>query len=330
MQHHLTRRHTVAMALSLATLLMAPTAWTEAQAQASYPTKAIRLVNNFPPGGPADTLARSIQPVLQEALKQPVIVDSKSGAAGNIGASEVARSTPDGHTLLIGIDTTFTINPHIYKSMPFKPADLKPVVIMASSGLMVGVHPSAGIKSMKQLLEAGKTRSFNFSSAGSGSPGHLSVEMFHDAANLKLNHIPYRGNTPAVTAIVAGEVDGGSLATPGMVPHTQSGRITPLAVTSTKRSRIAPDVPTVAELGLKELEQEILYLVMAPAATPDAVVKTLEKAILEALQRPEVAQRLQSLDLHFEGTGTAAATKRLADMSVRYAKTIAATGMKVE
>jgi len=185
-----TRRRTLgtlsALALALGTSLAAPLAL----AQSAYPTKPVRLVNNFPPGGPSDILARSVQPVLQELLKQPVIVENKAGAAGNIGAADVARAPADGHTVLFGIDTTFTVNPHIYKTMPFKPADFKPVVIMASSGLLVGVHPSTGIKTMKDLLAAGKGKGLNFSSAGNGSPGHLSVEVFKDAAGLKINHIP--------------------------------------------------------------------------------------------------------------------------------------------
>jgi tripartite-type tricarboxylate transporter receptor subunit TctC len=299
-------------------------------AQPAYPSKPVRIVNNFPPGGPLDILARSAQPILQELLKQPIVVENKSGAAGNIGAADVQRAAADGHTVLFSIDTTFTVNPHIYKSMPFKPADFKPVLVMASSGLMVGVHPSTGYKSMKALVDAGKAREVSFSSAGNGSPGHLAVEVLRDSVGLKIKHIPYRGNTPAVTAVLAGEVDGGSLATPGMVPHTQAGKIVPLAVTSNKRSQLAPDVPTVAELGYKELTQEILYIVMVPAATPEPVVKTLENSLLEALKRPEVQERLNSLDLQFEGITGAAAAKRLADTSARYAKTIAATGMTVE
>ncbi|NIC43684.1 tripartite tricarboxylate transporter substrate binding protein [Aquabacterium sp. A08] len=330
MTRTLPRRRTLGALSALALALGASLAAPLALAQSAYPTKPVRLVNNFPPGGPSDILARSVQPVLQALLKQPVIVENKAGAAGNIGAADVARAPADGHTVLFGIDTTFTVNPHIYKTMPFKPADFKPVVVMASSGLLVGVHPSTGIKTMKDLLAAGKGKGLNFSSAGNGSPGHLSVEVFKDAAGLKIHHIPYRGNTPAVTAVLAGEVDGGNLATPGMIPHVQAGKIIPLAVTSAQRSKLAPDLPTVGELGFKALEQEILYLVMVPSATPEPVVALLQKGIVDALKRPEVQQRLTSLDLHFEGLTGGAASKRLADMSARYAKVIEATGMTAE
>ncbi len=325
------QRRTILSTLSASLLLAAGlNTPTTALAQEVYPSKPVRLINNWPPGGPSDILARSVQPVLQELLKQPVIVENKAGAGGNVGAADAARAAPDGHTVLFGIDTTFTINPHLYRQMPFKPADFKPVVIMASSGLMVGVHPSTGIKSMPDLIAAGKGKGLNFSSGGNGSPGHLSVEVFKDAAGLKINHVPYRGNTPAVTAVLAGEVDGGNLAVPGMLPHVQAGRIVPLAVTSRQRSVLAPELPTVRELGHPNLEQEVLYLVMVHASTPEPIVRTLQNGILEALKRPDVKARLTSLDLHVEGLTGAAATQRLAEASTRYARIVSATGMQVD
>jgi tripartite-type tricarboxylate transporter receptor subunit TctC len=310
-----TRRTTLA-ALALSAALGAVLG--TAQAQDAYPAKPVKFINNFPPGGPSDILARSVAATLQEMLKQPFVVENKAGAAGNIGADQVAKSPADGYTVLFGIDTTFTINPHLYPAMPFKPADLKPVVIMASSGLLLGVNPGTGIKRFGDLLSQGRARSLNFSSAGNGSPGHLAAAMLGNSTPVKTTHIPYRGNTPAVTAVLSGEVDGGILATPGMLPHVQSGKITALAVTSARRSRLAPQLPTVAELGLKSLEQEVLYLVMVPAATPDAVVQTLAKGITDALQRPDAKERQVKLDLFYEGQTGAAAAQRLADLSARY------------
>ena len=303
---------------------------TPLHAQGTWPTQTVRFVNNFPAGGPSDILARSVSQVLQEQFKQSFVVDNKPGAAGNIGAADAAKAAPDGNTLLFSIDTTFTINPHLYPNQGFKPADLKPVIIMASSGLLIGVHPSTGLKTLPQLVEQSKGKNFNFSSAGSGSPGHLAVEVFAEATKHKLGHIPYRGNTPAVTAVLSGEVDGGTLATPGMLPHVKAGKITALAVTSRQRSTLAPEIPTVGELGLKSLEQEVLYLVMAPAATPDALVQQIAKAIGDALQRPDVKARMNNLDLFPEGLTGAAASKRLADMNARYGALVKATGMKVE
>ncbi|MBW0171970.1 MAG: Bug family tripartite tricarboxylate transporter substrate binding protein [Hydrogenophaga sp.] len=317
-------------AFRLALALIAATAAHLATAQDTYPNKPVRFVNNFPAGGPSDLLARSVAAVLQESLKQAFVVDNKAGVAGNIGATEVARAPADGYTVLFGIDTTFTVNPHLYANMPFKRTDLKPLVVMASSGLLVGVNPSTGIKTLAAMVDAGKTRGLNFSSAGSGSPGHLAIEVIKESTQAKLTHIPYRGNTPAVTAVLAGEVDGGVLATPGMLPHVQTGKITALAVTSRQRSRLAPELPTVAEAGLKSLEQEVLYIVMVPAATPDAVVQTLQKHIVDALKRPEVQARMNNLDLFFEGLTGAPAAQRIDALYHRYGPIVKATGMKVE
>lgn len=299
-------------------------------AQGAYPAKGVKFVNNFPPGGPSDILARAIAEHLQSTLKQPFIVDNKPGAGGNVGADLVAKSPADGYTVLFGIDTAFTVNPHIYKTMPFRPADLKPVMIMASSGLLIGAHPSVGVKTVNELIELGKKRTLNFSSGGNGSPGHLAVAVMNDVTGLKISHIPYKGNTPAVTAVLSGEVDAGVLATPGMLPHVKAGKITALAVTSRQRSPLAPEVPTVAEAGLKALEQEVLYLAMVPAATPEPVVRVLQRGFAEALAKPEFQARLKQLDMAYEGLVGAAAGKRLADLSARYQRVIAKTDMKVE
>ena len=306
--------------------LLAPLA---AQAQA-WPSKPVKFINNFPPGGPSDTIARSIADVLQNQFKQPFVVENKPGASGNIGADHVAKAAADGHTILFGIDSTFTVNPHIYKSLPFKAADLRPVVVMASSGLLIGVHPSTGFKTLQDLVAAGRKQPVTFSSAGSGSPGHLAAEVFTEAAGVKITHVPYKGNTPAVTAVLSGEVNAGVLATPGMLPHDKAGKITALAVTSGKRSRLAPEIPTVAEAGLPQLQQEVLYVAMVPAATPEPVVQAIQRAITDALAKPEVRARMENLDLHHEGITGDAARKRFSELSERYGEVIRATGMKVE
>jgi len=295
-----------------------------------WPSKAVRFVNSWPAGGPSDILARAVGDVLQKQFGQPFIVDNKPGAAGNLGSDLVAKSAPDGHTLAWGIDTTQTINPHIYKTMPFKDSDLKPLVVVSSSGLLLGVHPSTGIKTAKDWLQTARERSMNFSSGGNGSPGHLWVNMANLGAATRLVHVPYRGNTPAVMAVLGGEVDGGTLATPGMLPHVKAGKITPLAVTSQKRSRLAPEVPTVGELGLKDLESEVLYTVMAPGNTPEPLMQAMAKAITDALARPEVQARINELDMRYEGLTGSAAANRLKKLSDQYGRVIRATGMKVD
>ena len=324
MSRHLSRRS--ACAVLAAGLVAAP-----AQAQDAFPARAVRFVNNFPPGGPSDILARTLAEALQASWKQPVVVENKAGAGGNLGAAEVAKAAGDGHTLLFGIDSVVTVNPHIYKTaLGFRPADLKPVLVMSSSGLLVGVHHATGLKSMKELVAEGRAKGVTFSSGGNGSPGHLASEQFTEATQARVTHVPYRGNTPAVQAVVAGEVTGGMLATPGMLPHVKSGKVTALAVTSRQRSRLAPEVPTVAELGLPQLEQDVHYLVMAPASTPDVLVQSIAKAMAEVLQRPEQQARLAQLDMHPEGLMGATAAARLAELSARYARIVKATDMKVD
>ncbi|PUE13042.1 tripartite tricarboxylate transporter substrate binding protein [Limnohabitans sp. T6-20] len=309
---------------------LAACTWAAPASAQNYPSKPIKFVSNFPAGGPADFLARSVGEYITSQTKQPVVVDNKPGAGGNIGADFVAKSPADGYTVLFGIDTTFTVNPYIYKNMAFKPTDLRPIMVMVSSGLLVGAHPSTGFKTLKDLIAQGKGKGLNFSSAGSGSPGHLASEIFMDASNIKIQHVPYKGNTPAVTAVLAGEVDAGVLATPGMLPHVKTGKITALAVTSRQRSRSAPDIPTVAEVGLKDLELEVLYIAMVPAATPEPVVQMLQKAFTEALKRPDTQTQLAGMDLFYEGLIGANAVKRLSDQSLRYGRVVKSTGMKVD
>lgn len=300
-----------------------------ASAQA-YPSKPIKLINNFPPGGPSDFLARTVGEHITAISKQPVVTDNRAGAGGNVGADVVAKSPADGYTVLFGIDTTFTVNPHLYAAMPFKADDLEPVIIMASSGLLLGVHPGTGFKTLKELIAAAPKKPLSFSSGGSGSPGHLAVALFNEATGGNVQHVPYKGNTPAVTAVLSGEVEGGVLATPGMLPHVKAGKITPLAVTSRQRARGAPDVPTVGELGVNDLQLEVLYAVWVPKGTPRPVVQYLQKAIADALNRPQVQSQFATLEMFYDGASGADAAKRLADSSARYARVIKKTGMKVD
>lgn len=301
-----------------------------AAAQDAFPHKPIRIVVNFAAGGPTDTLARVVAEKMAASLKTTVIVDNKPGAGGNIGAAEVAKANPDGYTILAGIDTTFTINPSIYPAMPFAPDALKPLMIMASSGLLVGVNPSLQVKTLGELVAKAKKENLTFSSAGNGSPGHFAAEIFGDAAGAKITHVPYKGNAPAVLAILSGEVQAGILATPGMVQHVKAGKITPLAVTSRKRSLALPEIPTVTESGHKDLEFEVLQIAMLPAATPAPVVEALRKAMADALEQPDVKSKLTPLDLTIDRQSGAAAQERLTETRTRYARIVKTTGMKAE
>jgi tripartite-type tricarboxylate transporter receptor subunit TctC len=300
------------------------------QAQSNFPAQPIRLINAFPPGGPSDIISRTLAEKMAQALKQPVVVENKAGAGGNIAADLVAKAPADGYTLLTGIDSTFTVNPNIYKQIPFRPQDLKPLVVMASSGLLVGVHPSVGVKTLAELVQKAKSAPMLFSSGSNGSPGHLAASILAEATGAKITHVPYKGNSPAVMAVLSGEVQAGVLATPGMLPHVKAGKINALAVTSRQRSLIAPDLPTVAEAGLPALEVEVLYVTMLPAATPEPVVAVLQKAMLDALGLPDVRTQLANLDLFHEGLAGAAAQARMTAQGERFARIIQATGMRIE
>jgi tripartite-type tricarboxylate transporter receptor subunit TctC len=310
------------LALMLGTTALAQTA--------PWPSKPVKFINSFPPGGPSDILARAVGDVLQKQFNQPFVVENKAGASGNVGADAVAKSAADGYTLLWGIDTTHTINPHIYKVMPFKDADLKPLVVISSSGLLLGVHPSTGLKSVKDFLQVARERSLNFSSGGNGSPGHHGHHRRRIATIGDVHQACRSREVGHVDPQVAGEVDGGTLATPGMLPQVKGGKVNALAVTSSKRSRLAPDVPTMAEAGFKDLESEVLYVVMAPSNTPEPLMQTMAKAITDAMARPEQQARLNELDMAYEGLTGSAAAARLKKLSDHYGRVIRATGMKVD
>ncbi|KGG86212.1 Bug family tripartite tricarboxylate transporter substrate binding protein [Comamonas thiooxydans] len=299
-------------------------------AVAAWPGKPVRIVVAFPPAGAADILARSVGEVLQRETKQPFVIDNRPGAGGNIGTDNVAKSAADGYTMLIGIDTTFTVNPFIYKSMPFKNSDLRPVLVLASQGMAVAVSPKTGLKTLEQFIDRGKKDGLTLSSAGYGAPGHLAATILTHATGAKITHVPYKGNAPASTAILAGEVDGGVLSASALIGHIQAGKVNALAVTTPKRNPLLPNVPTMAELGHKNLEQEILFALWVPATLPDPLVKKIELAVSKALQDKPLQERMRSNDLVVEGLTGEAAAKRLQNLSDRYKTVIQATGMKME
>jgi tripartite-type tricarboxylate transporter receptor subunit TctC len=195
---------------------------------------------------------------------------------------------------------------------------------------LVGVNPSLGTTSLADFVAKGKRETITFSSGSNGSPGHVAASILQDSAGVKVNHIPYKGNTPAVMAVVTGEVQAGILATTGLLPQVQAGKVKALAVTSRKRSPLMADVPTTAEAGVPTLEFEVMYIAFVPAATPEPVVAILQKAMSDALRAADVQERLTKLDMVIEGETGAAAEARLAKARERYAATIKATGMKID
>lgn len=265
-----------------------------AVAQGNYPSKPVRFVAPFPAGGPSDVLARAIGKGLADALGQPVVVDNRPGAGGNIGSDHVAKSQPDGHTLLLGNVGTHSINASLYRNMPYDTVkDFAPIALVASSTLIMVAHPSLEVKSIKDLVALAKRERLSFGSAGIGTPQHLASELFNTQAGIKMSHIPYKGAAPLLNDQLGGHVSLAIVGLPVVLPHIKSGKLVPLGVTSSARSPVAADVPTIAESGLPGYEVGTWYGVLAPAGTPKEVVTRLNGEITKYVQKVEVREQLQ-------------------------------------
>ena len=265
-----------------------------AQAQDSYPDKPVRFVTNFPARGPLDILGRALAIPLQAELKQPFVLDNRPGAGGNIGADLAAKSPADGYTVLLTIDTTFTINPHVYKTMPFAAKDLKPLMIFSSSCLAFGVNPAVPAKNLAEFIALLKANpgKYAYASSGAGGIGHLDGELFKSLTKTDMVHVPYRGSGPALNDVIAGQVNAQFDNLPSSMPHIQAGKLRALAVAAPKRLPALPDVPTFTEGGLPEMDNMAWYGLVAPAGTPQAVVDRIHDATVKALKDPKIAQRL--------------------------------------
>ena len=285
----LTRRR--ALALGLATPLVIPAA----RAQTAWPSKPVRIIVPFPPGGSTDILARAIAPKLALALGQHVVVDNKPGAGGSLGAAEAAKAEPDGSTLLMGHIGTLAVNPAMYPKLPYDPLkSFVPVAYVARVPNVLVVHAASPIRSLKDLVEAARASPgrLTYSSGGNGSAAHITFESLKLRTKIFMLHIPYRGTAPSVTDVIAGQVDCTFTGAPAVLPHVRSGRLRALAVSSPQRLAALPDVPTVAESGYPGFEADQWYGIVAPAGTPAAVVTRLNAEINKALALPDVAQQL--------------------------------------
>jgi tripartite-type tricarboxylate transporter receptor subunit TctC len=260
----------------------------------AYPAKPIRVVVGQAPGGATDVVARLVAPRFGEYLGQPVVVENRTGAAGSIGAAFVAKSPADGYNLLV-VSSSYAINPSLYKDLPFDPVkDLLPVTLIAEAPFLLVVHPSMPVHSVKELVAMAKARpgTLNFASGGNGSSGQLAGELFKYLAGINLVHIPYKGAGPALVDVIAGQVHmtfGSMLSTLG---HVKNGRLRALGVTSAKRSAAAPDLPTIAEAGVKGYHRTTWYGLLAPAGTPASVVGKLVADMQKAVESPEVRNHL--------------------------------------
>lgn len=289
---HTFRRRLLALALPLAALAAAPAALAQA-----WPSKPIKIVVNFPPGGAADQLARAIGQPLSESLGQPVVVENRGGANGNIGGEVVAKSAPDGYTLLMSSGGMVSVNPHLYSKMSFDPAkDLVPVASAARIAVYLMVKPAVPASNVQEFIRYVKANpgKLSFGSPGTGSSPHLAAEMMKSQAGLFAVHVPYRGAAPALQDLLAGQLD--FHFDPGIgLQHAKSGRLKLLAVGSMKRSPLFPDVPTLHESGLKNFDADTVFGFYAPAGTPADVVARLNTEINKILGTKALQDRVVAL-----------------------------------
>ena len=263
----------------------------------SYPSKAIRIVVPLAAGGPGDVLARAVGQKLGDSLGQPVVIDNRPGANTNIGNEAVAKAPPDGYTLLLTA-STLTINPSLYANLGYDPIkSFAPITLVGSTPLVLVVHPSLPVKSVAELIALAKARPAQllYGSAGSGSTLHLAGEMFNTLAHVKLVHVPYKGVTNAFSDLLGGQI---SLMFPGApiaLPQARAGKLRALASTGDKRTPTAPELPTIAEAGLPGYEVSVWYGVLAPAATPAAVINRLHDELVRIIQLPDIRERWAAL-----------------------------------
>lgn len=288
----------VLQCLRTTALAVALAAATPAMAQGSaYPNKPLRFIVPWAPGGSTDVLARLIGQKLSESWSQPVLVENRPGASGNVGSEAVAKAAPDGYTILIGSMSTHAMNGALFSKMPFRPVDdFAPVALLAYVTNVLAVHPSVKAGSVRELIAYARANPgrLNYASAGSGSTNHLSAALFENMAAITLTHIPYKGGAPAVTDLVGGQVDMFFTGATNVLQHVASGKLKLLAVTESRRARVLPEVPTVAET-LPGYEMAVWYGMFAPTGTPPDLVAKLNAEVNRIMQAPDVVARLAPL-----------------------------------
>jgi len=297
-----------------------------------YPAKTIRWIVPWPPGGGADVLSRMLSPQLSEALKQQIVIDNRGGAAGNIGAEIAAKSPPDGYTIVFAYSGTHAINPSIYRRMPFKESDFAPIIQLASVPQVLVVHPSLPVKNVKDLVALAKGRpgELTYASSGSGAFNHLTGALFAQLTGTKLVHVPYKGGGPAAVALISGEVTMilGEPAT--IVGFVKSGRVRALGVTGAKRAPALPELPTIAEAGVKGYEATSWNGMLAPAGTPADIIRRLNAEYNRIIGTPDMNKRM--LDNGYEPVG--GPPERLGELIraeiAKWAPVVKAAGVQVD
>ncbi|MDQ6619355.1 MAG: tripartite tricarboxylate transporter substrate binding protein [Pseudomonadota bacterium] len=316
--------------IAFALITVAPVALAQGQ---SYPTKPIRLVVPFPPGGATDILARAVAQRWTETLGQSVVVDNRPGAGGNIGSDLVAKAAPDGYTLVMGTVGTHAINPSLYARMPYDHVkDFAPVILVAGVPNVMEVNPSVPARTVAEFIAYAKANpdKINFASSGSGTSIHLAGELFKVMTGVQMTHVPYKGSAPALTDLMGGQVQVMFDNLPPSLPHIKAGKLRALAVTSSTRSPALPDVPTVAEAGVPGYEASSWFGVLAPAGTPPAVIARLNGEVAKWLATPEAKERMASLGANAVGGSPEDFAAHIRAETAKWAKVVKESGAKAE
>jgi tripartite-type tricarboxylate transporter receptor subunit TctC len=314
-------------AILLALLLAAGAAHAQ-----DWPAKPVRFVVPFPPGGTTDILARLVGQHLSESLGQTFVVDNRGGAGGNIGAAEVAKAAPDGYTIMMGTPGTQAINQYIYTKMPYDTEkDFAPVSFVARVPNVLVVNPGVGVKSLEALIKYARANpnKLNSASPGAGTTGHLSLELLKTMAGVQIQHVPYKGSGPALNDLLGGQVQMTIDNLPSAMPHIQSGKLVALAVTTEKRVEALPDVPTVASV-VPGYEASSWFVVMAPARTPEPVVRKLAGEIDKLLKKPAVLERMKTLGAQPVGGTPEQLAKHLSVETKKWREVARASGAKLD
>ena len=312
--------------------LLATAATASVFAQAGYPVKPVRLIVPSSPGGGTDIVARIISPDLSKRLGQQVVVENRAGAGTMIGIEAAARSAPDGYTLLMGL-STLAINSALYKKVPYDPVrDFAPITQAVSSASIIVVHPSVPVKSVKELISFARARAgqLNYASAGVGTYPHMTMALFLSMAQLKMEHIPYKGTGPAMIDMIAGQVSTMAATILTGMPHIRSGRLRPLGITSVARSPIVPEIPTVAEAGLPGFESVQWYGMLAPARTPKEIVTRLHAEMTRILQQPDIKERFAGDGADPVGNTPEEFARYIQSELIKWAKVAREAGIKQE
>ena len=313
---------------ALAALALITSTGAEAQA---WPSRPVRIIVPFPPGGGLDFFARNLAPKLQESLGQQIVVENRSGAGGMVGADAVAKASPDGYTMLLASSAELTISQHLYLKMAYDAIrDFAPVSYAAHAAMLYSVHPSLPAKTLQEVvaLARAKPGQLSFASAGTGGVQHLAGEILKTAAKIDIVHVPYKGAGPAVIDMVGGQVQMGFTALPSSIQHARAGRLRPIAVTSAKRSEAAPELPTFTELGYPALDLVVWYAALFPARTPPEIVAKMSAEINRAVNSPDVKAKLLEQGVEAVGTTPEQLAKFMQAESARYGRIIRETGAK--